>query len=390
MKTRDTGPARRAGWFRRRRLPGRLGPVGVSRLLVFQAIQVGLFVVLVQGIWAAVLGGLVGLLAIVVTFGRWRGRWLTETAGLWLRFRARRGTVASQRSDPRLATLNELVPDLMVEDVPGGGAGVDTLGMGSDGAGWFAVVAVEPGEAGVDPPVPMPALNRIAADAGVAGVVMQVVSQASPAVGEPVNGGAVPGTGRHRQLWVAVRLDADALARSSVDNPDEIVDVPVFLAELVRRVRRALRRRGLGSRALDADALIDALIYSCDLSGTHPGAPGRQIREEWQAWHSPRLAHRCFWLRTWPDPDQGTTLLARLVELPQALVSVALLLEPRYEANEADLRCLVRVATAPERLPAVCESVEQMAVGLGGRLAPLDGEHALAVYSSAPSGGGAR
>jgi len=383
-------------WFQRRRLPGRLGPVGVFRLLVFQVIQVGLFVVLVRGTWAAVLGGAVGALAIAVTFGRWRGRWWTESAMLWLRFRRRRGIADPRAEDPRLATLSQLVPDLVVEDVDG--ADGSRLGMASDGAGWFAVLEVEPTEADVSPPVPLSALARIAAEAEQSGVVMQVVSHAMPATVE-LGGG-------QRFLWVAVRLDAGAVADSLVDDRDRQVGVPTVLAELTRRVDRALRRRGLKARTLDADGVMDALVLSCDLApaelpggGGAPrsGAGGASLdqqpvlaREEWDAWHSPRLAHRCFWLARWPDPERGTSLLAGLNDAPDARVSIALVLEPRHEPELTDLRCLVRVAAPADRSRLAADHSMQLAERLGGRLYPLDGEHALAVYGTAPSGGGAR
>lgn len=367
-------------WFQRRRLPGRIGPVGISRLLVFQVIQVGLFVVLVRGVWAAVLGGAVGALAIAVTFGRWRGRWWTESAMLWLRFRRRRGIADPRAEDPRLAALSQLVPDLVVEDVDGTDG--SRLGMASDGAGWFAVLEVEPTEADVSPPVPLSALARIAAEAEQAGVVMQVVSHTMPATVEL--GGA------QRFLWVAVRLDADAVADSLVDDPDRQVGVPAVLAELTRRVDRALRRRGLKARTLDADGVMDALVLSCDLAPAELADRPVLAREDWDAWHSPRLAHRCFWLARWPDPERGTSLLAGLNDAPDARVSIALVLEPRDEGELTDLRCLVRVAAAPGRSRLAADHSMQLAERLGGRLYPLDGEHALAVYGTAPSGGGAR
>jgi type VII secretion protein EccE len=370
-------------WFRLRRLPGRLGAVGVLRLLVFQVVQVGVFLVLLRGIWAAVLGSVVGAVAIAVTFGRWRGRWLTDQAVLWLRYRRGRGATSGAPDDPRLVALGQLVPDLVVEDIAAGPEG-SRLGMGSDGAGWFTVLEVEPAGAGVAPPVPLAALVRVAAEAGQAGVVIQVVTHTVP-----VPGGVAA---RQRLLWVAVRLDADLVADAAVDDlgaePAHQVDVPAVLAELTRRVRRALRRRGLGARGLDADGVVDALALSCDLAATD--APGLgKVREDWHAWHSPRLAHRCGWLQTWPDPDRGTTLLAGLGESPEARVSISLVLQPRDEL-ESDLRCLIRLAAPPDRIGQVYDRADRLTRQLGGALFPLDGEHALGVYGSAPSGGGAR
>lgn len=367
-------------WLRPRRLPGRLGPVGVFRLLVFQVIQLGVFAALAEGLWIAILSGVVGSLAIIVTFGRWRGRWLSETVLLRLRRRRRRGTVGSDQADRRLAVLAELVPDLTVDDVPGPDG--TRMGMGADGAGWFAVLEVEPGEGSVDPSVPLAALARIGAEAGVAGTVMQVLSYTAPT--------HHPGEERVRRLWVAVRLDADRLAQAMVDDLGQPIEVPAVLAELTRRARRALKRRGQHSRVLDVDGLIDALLLSCDLAPGDTAGPGLgQIHEEWRAWHSPRLVHRCFWLRSWPHPDRTTALLARLAELPDTRVSIALILEPALEAAEANLRCLIRLATPPA-IQRIDDVVLALADRQGAHLFPVDGEHALAVYASAPSGGGAR
>src|SRR5690606_7144159 len=111
-------------------------------------------------------------------------------------------------------------------------------------------------------------------EAEQAGVVIQVVWYS-----EPVTAGAPdpPGPsvqpdpdqiGRQRTLWVAVRLDAAAVADSTVDNPDgdRHLDVPKVLGELARRVSRALRHRGLSSHVLDSSALLDALGRCCDLT----------------------------------------------------------------------------------------------------------------------------
>ncbi len=367
--------------LRPRRVPGRLGPVGVWRLLGFQVIQLGLFFALAQGVWVAVLSGVVGLLAIVAAFGRWRGRWLSEIALLRLRRRLRRGAIRSTQADRRLAVLAELVPDLTVEEVPGPDG--TRLGMGADGAGWFAVLEVEAGDGGADPPVPLAALAKIGAEAGVAGVIVQVLSHTEPALD---SAGA-----RQRRLWVAVRLDADRVAEAMVDDLHRPIEVPAVLAELTRRVRRALKRRGLATRVLDVDGLIDALMLSCDLTPQDTAGPGAgHIHEEWDAWHSPRLVHRCFWLRDWPDPDRATALLASLTELPKVRVSAALVLEPAPEAAHTDLRCLIRLSSDPATVAQLDDFVATMADRLGARLFPLDGEHALAVYASAPSGGGAR
>ncbi|TVT52816.1 type VII secretion protein EccE, partial [Amycolatopsis rhizosphaerae] len=330
--------SREDAWFGLVRSRGRLGVVSLTRLLVFEFVLGAVAVVAVQRLWALIVAGVLGVAAIVLVFGRSQGRWWTESLLLWLGFRARRGMAGERRDDPRLAALCELVPDLVVEDIDGSGA--TRVGMGSDSAGWFAVIEVSAGGNAPAPPVPLAALARIAAEAEQAGVVMQVVTHSVP--------GAVVGA-RDRALWVAVRLDAKAVADSVIDAGHGKVDVPGVLAEITRRAERVLRRRGLPARTLSADEVVHALARSCDLLPAR--APG-SVREAWEAWHSTRLSHGCFWIRSWPDSHRGARLLAALSEVPADLVSIALLLEPSQDGTL--LRCLVRVAADPGRYQQVC------------------------------------
>ncbi|WP_245959824.1 type VII secretion protein EccE [Prauserella flavalba] len=359
--------ARRQPWFRPRRRWARVGPAGVGRLLVFEVVQVTVFVVVVQESWAAITGTVVGVLAVVVTFGRHRGRWWSEHVRLWWRYRARRGHSGCAADDARLSSVRELVPDLVVENVDGPG-GVP-LGMGGDGAGWFTALEVVPApDDRARPPLPLAALARLVTDAEQSGAVLQVVAHGPP-------DGA---------LWVAVRLDGAAVADSVVDDTDVRVDVPAVLAELTRRVARILRRRGLGTRLLSAGDLLDALVRSCGL-GTGATA---NIEERWEAWQVDEVRHGCFWLASWPDPERGTALLAALRDLPAARTSLTFLLEPGYDGT--GVRCLLRLAAPAPSYEAACAHAQRLAENLGGRLFRLDGEHAPAVYATAPSGGGAR
>lgn len=372
-------------WFRLRRLPGRIGALEVGRLLLFQVTQIGLLLLVVRGVGTALLGGLVCLLVLVLGFGRWHGRWLTTWIALWWRFRQRRGLVSDRRSDPRLLALGQLVPDLDVRGVPA----VDDppVGFGSDGAGWFMVLEVPGPPAGAQPPVPLAALARIAGSFEQPGAVVQVLSQSVPATDPGPEARGEHGAAKTHTLWVAVRLDAAIVADSLVDRRDPSVDIPTVLGELTRRVGRALRRRGLPPRSLDPDELLTALTRACDLA---PGQTRSPERERWRSWRSDRLVHRCFWLRTWPDPVRGTELLAALAELPGAWVSTALLLTGQADgAGRGELRCLIRIAAAPEQWEQICGYAVQLAERMGGELFPLDGEHALGVYATAPTGGGA-
>lgn len=322
-------------------------------------------------LWLVILAAVLTVLLTVLLFGRSHGRWWSESLLLWLRYRRRSGMADVRRDDPRLTALCELVPELTVEDVP---AAEGMLGMGGDGAGWFSVLEVTTADpSGAMPPVPLAALARIGADAKEAGVVVQLVSH-----------NAAGPQGRERAVWVAVRLDAKAVAETALSTGHR-VDVPAVLVEMARRVEKVLRRRGLAARALNADALLGALARSCDLL---PAGSPALAREAWQSWHSGRLVHRCYWMASWPDIERGTGLLAQLADLPATLVSIAFVLEPAYEGT--DMSCVVRIATLSASLGAACERAELLVRRAGGHLSRLDGQHAPGVYASAPSGGGAR
>lgn len=359
-------------WFRLSRRSGRPGLLTLARLLAFEVVVVSVLYVLSPRPWLTILAAALAVLLTALLFGRSHGRWWSESALLWLRYRRRSGTADVRGDDPRLTALGELVPELTVQDLPG--PENTKLGMGGDGAGWFAVLEVALDAAGALPPVPLAALTRVATDAEQAGVVIQLVSH---------NAGGGPG-GKDRAVWVGVRLDAKAVAESTLAR-DQRVDVPAVLTEMVRRVERVLRRRGLVARALTADELLAALARSCDLL---PAGNPVAAREAWQAWYSGRLAHRCYWIASWPDAERGTALLARLADLPAALVSIAFVLEPAFGGTS--MSCVIRIAGVPASLGVVCDRAVEMVRRAGGRLSSLDGQHAPGVYASAPSGGGVR
>lgn len=354
-------------WFRPRREPGRFGELGLTRLLLLEIVLLAVGVVVLQRFWGALAGAAFGVLAVAVLFGRSGGRWWTENLVLWAGYRWRSDAHPPHRSDPRLAALSTLAPEVAVEGILG--PNDSQLGMGSDGAGWFVVFELETvGRLGVQPPIPLTALVGIAADAEQPGVVVQLVTHTNV---------------REHVSWVVVRLDARAVADSLVDHPDGQVDIPAVLSEVSRRVERLFRRRGLTVGPLGPDDLLDALARSCDLGAMSSSA---SPREEWGVWRSRHLAQVCFWVRSWPDPDRGTGLLAALSELPAPLVSIAITMAPGHETTH--LRCLVRVGALPDRIDEICARVDQLAGSAGAVVSRLDGQHGPAVYASAPTGGG--
>jgi type VII secretion protein EccE len=382
-----------------RRRPGHLGPLHVTQLLLAEAAIVAILVAFGRDPVVLVVAVLLGLLVLVVALGRRGGRWWLERRVMTWQFRRRRQARSpGTHKDPRLAALQWLAPGLAVEDLaaPDG----SQIGVARDDSGWFAVAALAPSAAMRDdprPPLPLDTLVTALADADQPGAVVQVVTHTVPApAGQDASGQsyrellqrygpvAVP---VDRATWIVVRLDARSLAEAGADLSGQGAQAPAVVAALLRRLVKALRRGAVPVQPLDREGLIDALARSCDLIAADPSTPVRP-REEWDAWHSGRLAHRSYWVRGWPSVTQITALLDWLATAPAALTSVVVILAP--QGDDIDMRCLTRVAAAPEQLASVCDAVTRGARLAHAQLFELDGEQGPAVYASAPTGGGPR
>jgi type VII secretion protein EccE len=395
--------------LRLRRRPGHVGAVNVLQLMLLELVLIGVLTTLRRHPPVVVIGVVAGLLAIAVTFGRYRGRWWSEYPLLFWRYRRRRGSTPAPASDRRLALLRELVPDLTVRTAEG--ADDSQIGIGTDSAGSFAVLAIGQSD-GVRAPVvsvPLPVLARTLKDAQQPGAVVQLVTHTVPAprsTSDPPMcdssyrellapaGGAAPAD---LITWVTVRLDSrtfaeSAIATTSIATERASGDPDEFVAVLVRRVRKALRRAGCAAKVLDADGVLDALTRSLDLDPElhDPAAALASHREQWQAWRSASLAHASYWLRIWPSSDEAAAFLGRLSVIPAAATNVATVLQSvaRGVAASTELRCLIRVAAAPETLGDSCAELTSAAADCGARLFRLDGEQAPAAYASAPTGAG--
>jgi type VII secretion protein EccE len=381
----------------RRRLPGRIGAVNVVQLVTVEAILVLALLVLPLRGWVLWVGVALCLLLLLATLGRSHGRWWSERVLLRWRFRRRSGTRRELDDDRRTSALRAVAPALSISTVEGP-EGVRTA-VASDGTGWFAVVevtALEELRGDLRPWLPLDALARTVRDSDQPGAVVQVVHHRLPSPAASVQP-ASPCHQSYRELakqgsaefvssqvsWVAVRLDAQAVAEATMGSPAAAEEAPVALAALVRRVARVLKRHHVAHQILDADGLLDALIRSLELE-QRPGAPGG--REQWTRWRSASLAHATFWLKDWPALRDAGPLLDRLGGIRATFTSTAVILEPRDDGT--DVRCLVRVAAEPDDLADACAELTDAAGSVRARLFRLDGEQAPAAYASAPTGGG--
>jgi len=390
-----------------RRCPGHIGPVHLAQLLLIEAAVVAVVVALHGGILAVGVTVVCGVLVLLISLGRRRGRWWLERQLMIRRYRRRRAVASGtpHAEDPRLGELRRLAPGLTVENVSvADGAQV---GVARDDSGWYAVATVTPRASSGDNPggLPLDLLAAALAEADQPGAALQVVTQTVPAPSLDTHPSS-PAAQSYRQLlasfgslpvpadsvtWVAVRLDARSLAEVVLDRTADLDVAPAVVAALARRVLKTLRHVGVSYRLLDADALLDELARACDLAPvTDPAQPAPEPREEWQTWHSRRLAHRSFWVRRWPPVAQASAFLDWVSTAPSATTTVALTLVPWEDGRMADLRALVRMAAPDDALAGVCETLLRGAEQMRAELFPLDGEQGPAVYASAPTGGGAR
>jgi type VII secretion protein EccE len=382
-----------------RRRPGHIGPVHVLQLLLIEVAIIAILAALRQGVIVIAAALVLSLVLLSVTLGRNHGRWWLEKRVMSWQFRRRRQfrpTAGTQ--DVRLAALQWLAPGLTVTDLaaPDG----SQVGVGHDDAGWFSVAAVStsaPMRDDARAPLPLDLLVSALAEAGQPGAVVQVVTHTVPV---PDHSDAADQSYREllqrsgpvpipvdQATWIAVRLDAHALAEIGADLADPTGQPPAIVAALLRRLVKTLRRKGIPAQPLDREGLLEALARSCDLTTPDRSSPVTP-REDWRTWHSGQLAHHSYWVRDWPSVAEAGALLDWLATAPAALTSVAMILVP--QDDDIDLRCLVRVAALPDQLAAACQAVAQGARLAHAALFDLDGEQGPAAYASAPTGGGPR
>lgn len=391
--------------LRPRRRPGHLGPIHIVQLLLVEAALVAIAAVSPLGAIAAAVVGLVSILALVAVLARHKGRWWLESRMMTRAFRRRRQEAerAARGDDPRLAALRTLAPGLVVENVPSADGG--RVGVARDDAGWYAVAALS-GNTPLEDfagDLPLATLTDALAEADQPGTVLQLVTHTLPAPSIDTHPSS-PAGHSYRQLmaqfgttplpadqavWIVIRLEARSLAESLGADHSDLEQAPVVVAALVRRVTKTLSRVGIAHRVLDADAVIAALARSCDLEPGSPRAEPVRPQENWAEWQSATLAHRSYWIRSWPPPGQVAALLTALNTAPAAVTSVSLVLA-QDDDGMLDLCGLVRVAAPANELDQTCQAVTQTVRQARADLFQMDGEHGPAVYATAPTGGGAR
>ncbi|WP_433083631.1 type VII secretion protein EccE [Dactylosporangium sp. CA-052675] len=391
---------------RLRRRPGYVGGVHIGRLVLVEAVVLGIAALLPRGPVVAGIAGAVGLAVIVVALLRSHGRWWLERRAMTREHNRRRFAAPDPAHEPdrRLVMLRTLAPGMLVREVPGATADGPKIGIGCDAAGWYAaaVLGTETSMRGdAEPGVPLDLLARVLDEAEHPGAVVQVTTVSVPAPWQRVDntqfaarsyrelqqlqpGPALPA---ERTTWVAVRLEARARAEVGMAGSYDAEHAPALVGSLIRKVGRLLRDAGLEHRILTGDELTDALTRACELD---PAAPGESWRpqEDWTLWRCGELAHNVFWLKAWPRLDNTSALLEHLISLPSSSSATSLALT--RDGGGLALRCLVRVSAPAAALEASARAVTEAAAAAQAELVRLDGEHGPGMYACAPTGGGAK
>jgi type VII secretion protein EccE len=323
--------------------------------------------------------GLGGAAAVLLggALGRARGRWIYESAAARLRHRWR-----VMRPPGQLAGL---APDLTVQAVTDRG---NAIGIGQDRLGWFAAVAIT----GLDGHVTLRLdwLAKLLSDFSVPVTSLQAVVRQAPFAQPPderthcaMSYRELLGTAPapvNREVWLAVRLGPADAADAASGRGGGVSGVHKAMTAVLARIGTALTASGLLHRVLDAATLRRTLLITCGV----PRVGG--VTEKWTGWHSGGLVHMGFAVRAWPG-DPSPHLLSQLAQVPAAsVVNTAVMLRPTGSANPA-VRVLLRVACAPERAAECARQAQGTANEMGTKLIRLDGEHAAAVYATAPTGG---
>ncbi|WP_157241073.1 type VII secretion protein EccE [Catenuloplanes japonicus] len=377
---------------------GHLGGLSVAQLVCVEVAVVAVLASLGGPFWALPAAAVLAVILLVLAFARRKSRWWFEHRVVNRRFKER-ARAAAFRPDRELAAL---APDLAVTEIRERGT---PIGVGRDEMGWFVALAVNAGNDSVtDAGLGLDRVGRILAESALPVSALQVVSHivpaptsflehSSPAVQsyrELLGGLPIPADSR---VWVAARLrPADALAASASrgGGPE---GVHKALAALLGRIGKTLDSAGFVSQPLTATELTAAVATVAGLSGAAvtgggpaPAQPVQQVqRENWAGWQGTEAVHVGF-LATRVSPAGLAVAARRLTEVGALSATVAVVLNRQQDGDlrmQAIVDVAARAGNAAETLTAVVGVFQQSGI----QLRRLDGQHAAAIYATAPTGG---
>lgn len=308
---------------------GQIVAVQLALVLLVAAAQAGVGLLLPAVPVAAAL--------IVLAWGRWRGRWLSEWAAVYLRYRGRRRRVEPTGDPAELLAAAAPGSRLSMLDIEGASCAALT-----DAAGMC--VLLELGDQAVMParawhPLPSPATLLPAPAADTPPVRLQLLLHANAA------NGSSPAASSYRQLSSGRLLANErALLAVRVHRAEgwSEADLERALTGAVRKVRAKLG--DVPHRLLGDVAALRALAEAAG----HDGATAAQ--EGWSALHIGGLYASSYAVERWPapHPDPAHALLPRLLRLPATTVSVSLTAGPWADGGATLQAELTVRLTAPD------------------------------------------
>jgi type VII secretion protein EccE len=407
---------------RRRTTGASLGGLPVANIAVIEiGIAIGLALMLINSksmVFLATAGGVL-LLAVIIAFLRWSGRWFTQWVGLTMRYtfrsHARVADPIEQTADNQIAEedagitgpedqrvnlLRLVVPDLVVAH------GIDherrPVGFAWHNGAWTAVLLVDPTPAmitpiGTTPSLPLGVLAPCLEDRGVVLDAIQVIWHAYPGSASlPVDSpalasylevlGGLPAVAR-RTTWVAVRLDPRRCPAAISERGGGVVGGHRALIGALSRVRSALASRGVPTRPLDPDELLRAGIVASELTGV-AGTPARvSLRERWDGVTAAGIGHASYAITHWPSAKNLQSINA-LTAVRALSATVTLSLSPAEDDGEVGLRGMCRVsARTPAELTDANRRLNQLSHKLNVSLTPLRGLQLAGLAATLPLGG---
>ena len=337
-----------------------------------------------QGVVGVVVGAVVAVLVLALTWAPVRKRWLFEWAAVGLRYATRRRTLAAGAPPAAFAELVCPGTTVVAAELAG-----ENAAMISDGYGLTAVLEIGD-RAGLlgEQARNLPPLATLLPPANAENppVRLQLLLTAAPA---PVlaTGNGPAGTS-YRQLTDGRLLAQERVllaVRVSRTEGWSTEDLRRALSSAVRKVRRRLDET---PAQLLGDTAATRVVAELAL---HDEAEA--IQESWKALRVGGQAQAVFRLRRWPGGDTGQDgrLVARFLALPATTTTVAISAGPWSPAADETLPVglSVRLAapTAAE-LNLAAQALRQAAKAEGTEVRPVDGEQLDGLAATLPLGGG--
>ena len=410
--------------------PGRLGPLGLSRLVPTEAAAALVLIGLTTGGTVLLGCGTVAAVLLALALPQWNGLSPAEQLRARLLLRARRRRSAAYRvdllTDPALVPLLECDPALRTiqhlvdpdAKAPAGRREHREIGMVGDGSFLTAVLQLEPPDQPLRPrrgagSLPLELLGAALRVDDIVLDAIQVVqyTQTSPAPHLPEqslaargyrelpDGSGTPGL---RLTWVGVRLDPELCPSAIAARGGGEAGARRALQRAVDQLTVRLAGAGLRATVLDRSGLTSAVataICANPLTVGSAAAPGHRTTETVRAWRCDDRWHTSYWIAGWPrltrtsgrggpgDVMTGPDLV-NLLTGASALGSTFSLTVRQASGGAVALTGRLRITARGEReLEQATRQLESRARSAGALLVRLDHEQVPGVLATLPLGG---